>query len=72
MDADGKFYICLWSLVAAITIAVIIAITSYNMNQINQAKAALDKGIPPKLVACIFGGTERYCEFVVSQEKYHE
>lgn len=72
MNEDGKFYICVWGLVAAVIITAIIAGAFYNMNQTNQAKAALDKGIPPKLVACIFGGTERYCEFVVAQEKNHE
>lgn len=64
MDDDNKFYLAIWSLVAAVIITLIASVTIGNYVSNRQMVQMVNKGADPLAARCAITGDQQVCLIV--------
>lgn len=59
MDGDNKYWLSIWSLAAAVVVALILAITYAGYDKRNKWEKAVANGADPMVAACAIFNQER-------------
>ena len=65
MDSDQKFWICIWSMVLAFLVTLMVCITINAHGKRDKWEKAVSNGADPMVVACALDGVTSHAEIAI-------